>query len=84
MAEEPAIFPTRHVVEKMNNREITWAEIVDISKNPEVVYGPDHRGRRILQKGDLSIVLADNGAVVTALLRSEDKWTDKDAKERGL
>lgn len=75
-------YPTNHSLQKMKDRAITWAEVVDIVERPEVVYGPDYQGRRILQKGDLSVVVGRDGAVVTVLLRSEEQWTDEEAKSR--
>ena len=74
--------PTPHLIEKMNARNVTWAEIVDILDHPEVVYGPDARGRRVHQKDDLSVVASKNGDVITVLLRQTDEWTNEDAQER--
>lgn len=76
------IFPTEHLREKMQARLITWADIVEVNSKPDVVYGPDERGSRVLQRGDLSIVVDKNGNVITALLRQEDQWTDEDARKR--
>lgn len=76
------IYPTDHLREKMRSREITWAEIVEVADHPEVIYGPDERGRRILQRGKLSIVLDRGNNVITALLRQEEQWTDEEARER--
>lgn len=78
----PENYPTRHVVEKMNDRVITWGEILEVIKRPEVVYGPDYKGRKVMQKDKISVVVASDGAVVTVLLRSEEQWTDEDAKQR--
>ena len=75
-------YPTKHFIEKMNARAVTWAEVVEIVDAPEVVYGPDARGHRILQRGDLSVVVASDGAVLTVLLRNEDEWDDDQAKSR--
>lgn len=75
-------YPTRHVVEKMNARNITWAEILEIVEKPEVTFGPDTRGRKVLQKDDLAVVVGSDNAIVTVLLRDEDQWTDEDARKR--
>lgn len=80
MAKE--IYPTDHLLQKMRSREITWADIVDVADNPSVIYGPDERGRRVLQKDKLSIVLDKHNNVITALLRQEEQWTDEDARNR--
>lgn len=77
-----AFYPTKHLIEKLDAREITWSEIVDILDHPEVIYGPDNRGRRVMQRSDLSIVVGRDGAVITALLRSSEQWTDEEAKRR--
>lgn len=77
------IYPTKHVREQMEARDVTWGEIVDIVEHPEVVYGPDPKGRKIVQKGDLSIVLAPDGAIVTVLLREETAWDNEQARARG-
>lgn len=74
--------PTPHLIQKMNDRKVTWAEVVDILDHPEVIYGPDNRGRRIHQKGDLSVVVSREGAVITCLLRQKEQWTDDEARNR--
>lgn len=76
------IYPTKHLLEKMQEREITWAEIVDVVDRPEVIYGPDAKGKRILQKGELGVVVDKYGNVITALLRQESQWTSEDARKR--
>lgn len=77
-------FPTPHLMEKLKLRNITWAEVVDICEAPEVTYGPDPQGRKVLQKGDLSVVLAPGNAVVTVLLRDAENWDDKKVRDRRL
>lgn len=76
------VFPTKHVLEKMQGRDVTWGEIIDVVNNPQVVYGPDYRGTKNFQKGDLCVVVARDGAIVTVLLKSKDEWTDHHAKNR--
>lgn len=78
------IYPTKHVLEKLDARDVTWAEIVDVVDHPEVVYGPDYRGKKIHQKGDLSVVVAPDGAVLTVLLRDKEQWTDEQAIARKI
>lgn len=70
------IYPTKHAREQMEARNVTWGEIVDIVEKPEVVYGPDQRGRKICQRGDLSVVVGGDGAIVTVLLREVEQWDD--------
>lgn len=77
-------YPTRHLVEKLNARAIRWSEVVEIIENPEVTFGPDIQGRRVMQKGDLSVVVARDGGVITVLLREADQWTDEDVRRRSL
>ena len=75
-------YPTKHVLEKIQARDVTWGEIVEVIEKPEVIYGPDFRGRKVLQRGTLTVVLGRDGAVVTVLLRSEEQWDDTDMKTR--
>lgn len=75
-------YPTPHLLEKLKLRNVSWGEIVDICEKPEVVYGPDPQGRKVLQKGELAVVLAPGNAVVTVLLRDAEKWTDQKARDR--
>lgn len=74
--------PTPHLLEKLKARNVTWAEVVDILERPEVVYGPDRQGRKVVQKGDLAVVLATNNAVITVLLRDAENWNDEEARNR--
>jgi hypothetical protein len=77
------IYPTKHVREQMDVRDVTWGEIVDCVDHSEVIYGPDHRGRKIYQKGELGVVVGNDGAIVTVLLRERQQWTDEQMRERG-
>lgn len=82
MAARVTPLPTPHLLDSMKKRDVTWAEILEICEKPEVVYGPDHRGRKVLQKGDLSVVVTAKGDVITVLLRNEDRWDDTQARNR--
>lgn len=75
-------YPTDHLREKMKARNVTWAEIVDILEHPEVSFGPDFKDKRVLQKGDLAVVVGRDNAVITVLLRDADQWTDEQAASR--
>lgn len=74
--------PTRHLVEKMNSRSVTWGEILEVINQPEATYGPDNRGRVNYQKGRLCVVVDKYDAVVTVLLRQEEQWDDAQARAR--
>ena len=74
--------PTPHLLEKMNARDVTWANIIEVIEKPEVIYGPDAKGRRVMQKDNLSVVVAANDAVITVLLRDEEHWDDQKARNR--
>ena len=75
-------FPTKHSLEAMAARNVTWGEIVDAVEKPEVSFGPDERGRMVHQKGLIAVVVAESGAVITVLLRQGTRWTDEDARNR--
>lgn len=75
-------FPTKHLLEKLSARNVTWAEIVDIVEHPDVVYGPDIQGRRTLQRGELCVIVGKDNAVLTVLLRNADQWDDDQARDR--
>lgn len=75
-------YPTHHLLEKMKGRDISWKDIVAVIETADVVYGPDHKGRYVHQKGNLSVVATREGAVITALLKRDHKWDDKDARGR--
>lgn len=76
------LHPTRHVIDQMKARDISWAEVVEIVEYPETSYGPDNRGRIVYQKHDLSVVTGRDGGVITVLLRNTEQWTNEDAKNR--
>ncbi len=79
----PEVYPTKHLLEQMENRAVTWGEIIDVVEKPEVTFGPDHLGRKSVQRGNLCVVVARDGAVLTVLLRQGEQWTNDDAKGRG-
>lgn len=89
-------YPTRHAVTRMADRQISWAEVLEVLTAPEVTYiqaraiGNLSPGR-VNQRGDLyavtSLEIEDAGhtdivAVMTVGLRSQDQWTDEDARNR--
>lgn len=74
--------PTKHALETMTERDITWGEVQDVILKPEVTYGPDRSGRTVMQRGKISVVVARDMAVITVLLRQEEQWTNADARSR--
>lgn len=76
------LYPTKHSIQTMRARKISWADVVEVANNPEVTYGPDLRGVVNYQKGKLCVLVSKDGAVVTVLLRKGEKWTDEDARNR--
>lgn len=76
------IHPTPHLIEKMAARKVTWGDVVDVIESPEVTHGPNSQGRYVHQKGQLAVVVTQQGAVITVLLRQEGQWTDEDMKAR--
>lgn len=77
-------FPTRHLVQRLKDRNITWAEVVEVIDRPDVTFGPDEKGYMVLQKGDLGVVVSRQGGVITVLLRDAAQWTDEDVRRRSV
>lgn len=75
-------YPTKHLLENMKVRGVTWAEIVDVLENSEVVFGPDVRERFVFQKDNLSVVVSAKGAVITVLLRQGEPWDNREMVAR--
>ncbi|NNM44519.1 hypothetical protein [Knoellia koreensis] len=81
-ADAERLRPTAHSLAKMSARGVSWADVVETVRDASVVYGSD-RGR-VHQRGDLGVVVARDGAVVTVLLAERRRrWTDADARARG-
>lgn len=76
------IYPTPHAIDAMKDRDVQWAEVVEVVNRPEVIYGPDPKGRKIYQKGKLGVVVSRQDDVVTVLLRQEGQWDNEDARGR--
>lgn len=78
--------PTRHARDVMAERDVTWAEVVEVVDRPENVY--TSRGDFVFQKGSLAVVVCLDGAVRTVLLRQDPRtvdrgrWTNDDARAR--
>ena len=77
---QPTWYPTRHAVDKMKNRDISWAEVLEIIEHPEVKWIDGDSS--VYQKGDLAVVVCNDGKIVTVLYRVQDEWTDEDVRNR--
>lgn len=91
-------FATRHAMQQMQLRGVTWSEVVDVLNNAEVTYkqGGDptvNQHATVFQAGKLFVVRADTAeylehdgswryAVLTVGLRSQEQWSDKDVRDR--
>ncbi len=74
------LFPSKHAVDAMRRRMVSWAEVLDVVKLPEVTYTSD--GDVMFQRGKLSVVIAKNQVVKTVLRREVQQWDDRDARRR--
>jgi hypothetical protein len=74
------LSPSRHALAHMEARGVTWAEVVETCQRPHVV--EPHQGRRRFVRDGLAVVVAEDGTVVTVLLRASAQWTDGDARAR--
>jgi len=83
-AENTPYYPSRHVLEKMAARDVSWAEVLTVLTDPEQTWTSfNPRGRvTVSQRGDLAVVSADNGTIITILLRSQSEWSDADVQKR--
>lgn len=74
---------TDHARAAMKNRKVSFDQLVDIIKTPDII--EPHKGNERYVKGDLCVVVARQGSrriVITILLRHQDKWTDDDVANR--
>lgn len=79
---EDEFYPTKHVVEKMKSRNVTWGDILEVLEHPETIYGPDDQGRKNYQRGNLCVIAGNDKAVITVLLRQSNQWNDEEATHR--
>lgn len=76
-----ALRLTRHAREKMVEREVTFADLVDALRAPQGV--EPHNGAFRFVKGDLVVVVAEDAPIViTVLLRRREQWTSADMRRR--
>ena len=85
------LVATRHALEVMADRGVTWPEVAAIVRHPQVTYtqhtyaGRPVSNQSIYQRGELAAVVAETEhslVVVTVLLRSTQQWTNSDARNR--
>ena len=58
------LYPTRHCVEAMSERDISWSEILQIFAQPDVTYGGStgahaHQNSTTYQRGQLYAIIAN-------------------------
>lgn len=75
-----ALVPSRHALAVMAARGVRWGEVVSTVSQVEVT--DRHDGRTRYFRGALCVVVADDGTVVTVLLRSQAQWDDCAARAR--
>lgn len=63
----------------MDARAVTWGEVVSTVTHAEVT--DEHEGRKRFFRRDLCVVVAGE-VVVTVLMRSSARWTDRDVRGR--
>lgn len=73
--------PSPHALCVMKDRGVEWREVVDTVRLYEVT--DSHQGRRRFYRGPLCVVVAEDGTVVTVLLRVQHRWKNEDARKRG-
>lgn len=80
------IIPSRHAVETMNARDVSWAQVVETVEQPENTYSTSRRPKDCVhQRGDIAVVtveVSDGLLVKTVLLRETEQWSNDDARSR--
>lgn len=74
---------TRHAWQAMKDRNVTPEQVVAVLRDPAVT--EPHMGRRRFVKGDLAVVVDDDGVllrVVTVLWRRGQQWTSESMAAR--
>lgn len=74
------IYATPHFLAAMRARDIDAAEVADCLRRPDII--EPHEGRRRYVKNGLVVVVAHDGALVTALLRSRETWDNAAVRAR--
>lgn len=73
--------PSAHALEAMERRAVSWSEVVEACEHATIIE-PPFEGRRRFHRGALCVVVAEDGTVVTVLLRASHQWTDAEARGR--
>lgn len=66
-----------HAIARAREMGLSFADITEVVRDPEVTYDQSHRGpgRVVAKRGDLSVVYcSDNGVVITVLLNRLEQW----------
>ena len=72
---------TRHAEEAAAARGFTLAEVLLACEAPQVAYPGYLPGRMVHQRDRVAVVVCpDSRTVITVLLRSNQPWTDDDAR----
>lgn len=75
---------TEHARDVMKRRGITFEQVAEVVQRASII--EPHKGKRRFVRGDLCVVVATDPrgfkTVVTILLRSQDQWSDTDARNR--
>ena len=74
------LHPTRHAVEMMGERGVTWGDVVEACTHPSVV--EPSRGMKRYIRGSLAVVVSPNNTVITVLLRETKQWNNTTAREQ--
>lgn len=75
-----ALVPSRHALEVMEARGVLWGEVVAAVRCASLTDATGDRKRYF--HGDLCVVVAADGTVVTVLWRASHQWTDAQARRR--
>lgn len=80
------IIPSRHAIETMNARDVTWAQVLETVSQPENTYSTNRRPKDCVhQRGTIAVVtveVPDGLLVKTVLLREAAQWSNDDARNR--
>lgn len=79
------LVPSKHAIEMMTSRDITWEQVLETVTNAHVTYSS--RGDQMFQRDKVAVVTTrplSNGVrlVKTVLLREVEQWSDDDARAR--
>lgn len=81
MMNSNTLRPSAHALETMTRRDVSWSEVIEACEHPTIAE-PPYQGRRRFHRGTLCVVVAEDGTVVTVLLRGAHQWDDEQARQR--